>query len=218
MIYNINLPQPNQALLDYMFEFSNSVYSKGLPKRTQEESDRIFPLYPGKNICSNPYTMNLVLSNLFYKQYRSFFSTKTTPIVIAHVNINPSTPAEIMPHTDSQRRVAFNFIADPGGSNVKNQMYYNYYDQEDISLVDTIQFSHEESKLEGVYTLEHNHWYGLNVRYSHGVTNIETKRLLLGISIFEGIDSLMKTHPHLFGERLVSELVPAEGIEPSQER
>jgi hypothetical protein len=94
-------------------------------------------------------------------------------------NQNPNSTAYIVPHYDRKRNVAFNFLLEPGGSQVETWFIAPTEEQRDQQAI------HDSFEISESYIQEANNWCLFDTARLHGVSNIETTRFIISATTID---------------------------------
>ena len=177
MIYVLQLPKPSDKLI-------NLVKSVALSRPINVSSKNWHSSIQGPNIncAAGDFFSDDNINILAKQEFQSLFKHNITATIGVIHNTNLLALASYPPHSDRVRTASINFYIELGGSNVKTI----FYDKHDL-VNDTVGgnvLPYKEVSAQQEYFFETDNWYLLNSRNFHSVENIETTRIIFGLSFF----------------------------------
>ena len=115
---------------------------------------------------------------------------------------NTSTSSSLFPHIDAKnRKAAFNFYIDCGGTETKN-IFYNLKDEHlDKKIpMPPFHYTYDWFNIIEECTLKPNNWYLLKSDVPHGVENITSDRITIGIDFLEDFNYFLSNHSNILGD------------------
>ena len=196
-LITLNLPLPSTALVTAaLVAANNTIIGTGIGSELKSFSDTLL----GKTGSVNQnMAVDETVTQLAVKEYASFFPGeifRPTVLIFRNSNID-NTNAYMVPHSDIVRTFAINFYIELGGSNVKTIFYTK---QDNYLKWQGKSYSYDGLIVENEYITVGNQWYALDARKVHSVENIETNRIVLGLSFYESnqrYENFIINHPEL---------------------
>jgi hypothetical protein len=197
-IYHLDLPAPNQQLLEVVKKF---VSTTDLDPSNKEWLDQFH--HDKINSALHRFATDQEITDLIKDQYSKFFPDFEFRSIIGIMKSANGRPACQPPHIDRRRALAINYYIDLGGDQVTTSFYdFNDEVQPDASS----NFQYTDYKKLGHCVFEKNQWYAYNVSQCHSVENITGTRYFLSICPMNApnykIDNLM--HNGLVNGNLVT--------------
>jgi hypothetical protein len=175
MIYQLNLPQPSQLLLELVEKFVNDTILNPDNKRWLDE------FHNGTiNASQHLFTSAPTLTDQLRLEYSTFFTSPIHAVVGIMKNTNGVNSACQPPHIDRKRALAINYYIELGGNKVST-WYYNTATH--VKSNTSQNYLYADIDPLGHYIFEKNKWYAYAVNQCHSVENIETTRYFLSIVV-----------------------------------
>lgn len=180
IILELNLPGPNELLLDAIMRCANEApidtRYKGNHERLQGNTI---------NAISRQFEKdNEEIIELARKQYQPFFEEEFFPVVGILTNIDPNEKYACWPpHSDRERIFALNWYIEEGGENVSTVFYKQMWDHTP-GLGTGKPWKYSEVEVDHEIHFEMNKWYALSVRRAHSIERVENRRLLFSLSFY----------------------------------
>lgn len=110
------------------------------------------------------------------QEYEQYFGEWLIPVVGVMKN-TADIPAQLPPHFDKLRKVAVNYVLEPGGAKVTTD-FYNAHRDGDLS--EGLHIGYEDIKPVASHTIKPETWHVIDVQQAHAVHGIETERVIFG--------------------------------------
>jgi hypothetical protein len=201
-IIGVNLPAPSDALLaeiNKLVTDANLLAQAGTrtltlintpqnPTGTVDfvlsDPDNLEELIAGENHVTFVSTKSQQFFDLVRAQYDQYFPGVTTSYGIGtYTNTNPGTPACYLPHGDRSRTAGIHYVVDNGGANV-NVAFYDKRSTYGDTNTATLSFNDSANlgNVLGTFSSSTGDFHGMDVLQYHGITGIETTRVLMFIT------------------------------------
>lgn len=189
-LYNVSLPPPSQELIA-------ATVRKGATLSVDlSVYEMVKQSNPNINCAACIYFNSDEMYDLCKKEFGSYFDEEFFPTGIRMPNLDRNTTASYPPHYDGIRLTSLNFVIDSGGSNVLTKFYESTGSYDDLQGW-MMPYEKEVPISETVF--QKGIWYGLDVKRTHSVDNIETERVSIAWSFSNiTIHDLVAKYPDLF--------------------
>jgi hypothetical protein len=188
-IYQLDLPTPNQQLLELVNKFVSTVE---LDSSSKEWLDQFH--HNKINSALHRFATDQEITDSIKDQYSKFFPDFEFRSIIGIMKSANGSPACQPPHIDRRRALAINYYIDLGGDQVTTS-FYDFNDE--VHPDASSNFQYTDFKKLGHCVFEKNQWYAYNVSQCHSVENITGTRYFLSICPMNAsnykIDNLMDT-------------------------
>ena len=185
MIYTLQLPKPSNDLI-------NLIKSIALDRPVNIISRNWHSSIQGPNIncAAGDFFSDKKISSLAIQEFQPLFKYSIHATIGIIHNTNPLKSASYPPHTDKVRTASINFYIELGGNNVKTI----FYDKKDLESEETKILPYKDVSAQQEYVFDTDTWYLLNSRNFHSVENINTTRIIFGLSFINiKIEKLIKS-------------------------
>lgn len=210
MLYNIDLPYPNQVTIDIINRivknhkeehFTNdTIKNRNLGKNRKYELEKYYSNY---NLTSVNCYIDDELSLECSKQYGDFF--KSSDVGYSIVTLDNYSPHKgnsyLLPHVDRGRTASINLLLECGGDNVITTLYEQISIPEHYTTREELpaQYALPENLTEVCSSrLNLSEWTLFSTRNFHSVSNLESSRIILSITFWiEEFSSILKKYDSL---------------------